>query len=803
MGKKKSKENVLKKYHERNDGIIVEKEVGSLCKSYNQIFGANKNLYRVIPSLIDGLKPVTRRALYTIYKYMDNGYNKVANISGQVLRFHPHGQIAIEDMIASKVPEWLNNAPLFDGKGNFGSHMGDPHGAGRYIEAKLSAYSKKCFFDDFGSCNVDMKMAYTGKDEEPEYLPAKYPNALIDGTLGIGYGMASNIPPFNVKETLDMTIQLIQNPDFDGYLIPDAPSGCVIVDDGQFKEIFNTGIGKYTQMAKFEVDKIKNILVIRSLPMSVTSDKVVKKIVELKMAKDKKGNGKLDEVIDITNLSSEDAGTYIELKLSMSANPDDVIEKLLKMDIGLKEGFPVNITLIDDYQDYTLSIREFLLEWIEYRRDAKRSFFSHKLANAIEDEHINNVLILILNKDNAENTLSMFKNARNKEDVIKPLMKAYGISSLQAKTISDMRMSAFTKDAYHSYLEKRDKLKKQISEYKDILKDSTKIDGIIIDELNEGITLFGEPRRCEVYKAYKKKVVPSTNHILIITKDGYCKKLDRDVDYLGKTGTGSTNVCKAILVNNRDTVMVFDKGGEVSRFSVSEIPNMQPDDVGISLERYFSLKYEIVSVMIDDFTDNEKAYFMMLTKNGYLKRTSALEFQNIRDSKVCISLEDGDELIAVEPTVNNKKDIIIYTNKGNGIRVKIDDIKVYKRTARGLMYMKLDDGEFVAGFDRIKPNRNILFYITAKGKAKITELKYFPEMKRKSESVTLINLDNDDSLIGILSVSLNDTVRVVRLVKGIQDIDISDMHFSTRIAKAEKIISVPRGDSIVSVFVAD
>ena len=806
MGKKKknkNKENVLKKYHERNDGIIIEKEVGNLCRGYNQIFGANKNLYRVIPSLIDGLKPVTRRALYTIYKYMDNGFNKVANISGQTLRFHPHGQTAIEDAIAAKVPEWLNNAPIFDGKGNFGSHMGDSHGAGRYIEAKLSEYSKKCFFEDFGSCSVDMKMSYTGKDEEPEYLPAKYPHALIDGTLGIGYGMASNIPPFNLKEVLDMTIQLIKNPEFDGYLIPDSPSGCVVVDDGQYKEIFNTGLGKYTQMAKFDVDKINNVLVIRSLPQTVMSDKVVKKIVDIKMTKDKKGASKLDEIVDITNYSSEDSGTFIELKLSSTANPDDVIEKLLKMNIGLREGFPVNITLIDDYTDYSLSIRDFLLEWIEYRRDAKRSFYSHKLANAIEADHINSVLIMILNKDNAEKTLTMFKSANSKDDIVEPLMKEYGISSLQAKTIADMKMSAFTKDAYRSYLEKRDKLKTQISEYKDILKDNTKIDEIIIDELNEGIKLFGEPRRCEVFKAYKKKVIPDTTHILIITNDGYCKKLDRDTDYLGKTGTSSNGVVKALIVNNRDTVMVFDKGGEVSRFSVSEIPNMSPEDTGISLERYFSLKYEIISVMVDDFTSKKDAYFLLATKKGYIKRTPASEFKNIRDSKTCISCEDGDELIEVEPTINFKKDIIVFTNKGNGIRLNIESIKPYKRTARGLLYMSLADDEYVVGFDRIKPSKNILFYITAKGKVKITELKYFPEMKRKSENVTLINLDEDDSLLAVKSVSTSDTVRVVRMIKGTQDIKISELPLATRVAKATKLVAIPRGDSIAAVAVIE
>lgn len=774
---------------------IVKRNIADACEEYVKVFGANKNLYRVIPSFIDGLKPVGRRILYAMYQHghkPTSDRSKVSTIVGDTMHFHPHGDRSIQDVVVGMGQSFANNALLIDPKGNFGSLAGDEAAAGRYINARLSKYAWKCFFEDFEDSNVDMKETYTGKEMEPEFLPAKYPHALLNGTLGIGYGLASNIPPYNLKEVFEATIKLIENPEAKIYLIPDSPTCSTILDDGNFEEISNTGMGSYKMRGNIQVDEINNVITIVDVPFQTNLDNIIKKIINMKT--------EFPEMLRLSNESNKENGIRCKISLRNDTNPYDFVERLYKKGTGLERAYPVNIKLIDDYMDYDFSIKSFLLEWIEYRRDIKRSSYNNILVKLMEKKHINEIMLFILNKDNAENTISMIKNSRNRSESIERLMEAYDITSLQAGSIINMGLSAFTKDAYETYKERKHALKEDIKRNEYILDHEECIDDIIKEELLEGIKLFGEKRKSPVINMAKKKAIANTNHVVAISVDGYCKKLDDETESVGKVGKNNDQFV-VMKLNNRDTILVFDKTGRVSKVPVSAIPNVESDDFGIDLRRYFTIDNDIVMMLKepDDMVDDRGMFITFITRNGLVKKTPLGEFKKIKDFKMGITLEIDDELISVTAvTEDTSKDIIIFTNKGNGIRIDINEIKSYGRLAKGLRHINLEDGEYVVGSNKIEPSKKLLLYITEKGKVKLTETRYFPTMKRKDEMLSLISLDSNDSLVGILSVGKNQDVLIRKKYSDIQILNTSDIEISTRASKAKKMIPLPKGDYVVS-----
>lgn len=782
-------------------GKIYKKNLAEACEDYMKIFGANKNLYRIIPSMQDGLKPVQKRFLYALYK--GKGRTQFIKMSkaaaDTTAMFHPHGGASVEDVGAKLASPISNNVCTVEGQGNFGSYKNEKAGASRYIECRLSKYALKCFFEDFESSNVDMKLSYTGDDYEPEVLPARYPHVLFNPQLsGIGYASASNIPPFNVTEVLESTIKLIKNPNSKIFIIPDSPTGADIVDDGQFEEICENGTGSFTLRGSIEVDDIANTLTITSIPLQITIDSIIKKIVELREKK------VFDEIKDIKDYTKNETGVKTIIYLEPSANPIETINKLYSKNIGLKKSYPVGLRMIDDYRDYDYGIKSFLLEWIEYRRDTVRSSYNTMLVKAMEEQNINDIMLFILNKDNAEQTIVMAKNSINKQDFADKLMKKYSIDSQQANTVANMRIYAFSKESYQGYKDKKEELIKEISRLEDILDNDEKIDNIIIEQLKEGIKLFGSPRKSKVVKDDNEEAeIPDTDHIVGISKDGYVKKVPLDLSQIGQIGNTNSQYM-TMSINNRDSILVCDSTGMISRIPVSSIPDMKLKDNGILLDRYFSVKGKVVSALIEptkaDMKKKGKDLFLaFLTKQGFVKKTNLSEFSNINGSRQAIKLPANDELVAVEfVTDDTIKDMVIYTNLGNGIRRDINEFTVMKANARGVRQISVSDEEYCIGFDKINPEKKLIFYITSAGRVKLTEMKYFPTMKRKDDVLSLINLEKNETLVGIKSVSKSDKVVVYKKHSQPEIIDLSSIEVSTRVAKATKVIKTPKGDSVLS-----
>lgn len=782
---------------------IQVRNLAEACEEYNKIFGANKNLYRIIPSMQDGLKPVQRRFLYTLFR--GKGRTQFIKMSkaasDTTASFHPHGYTSVEDVGARMASPIFNNVNSVEGQGNFGSYKNEKQGASRYIECRLSQYGLKCFFEDFESSNVDMKLAYTGDEYEPEVLPARYPHALFNPQLsGIGYAFASNIPPFNVTEVLESTIRLIENPDENIFIIPDSPTGADIVDNGQFKDICETGTGTFTLRGTIEVDDINNILTITSIPLQTTIDAIIKKIVELREKKI------FDEIRDIKDYTKNATGVRTLIFLDPSANPYETIQKLYTKNTGLKKTYPVGLKMIDDYQDYDYGITSFLKDWIEYRRDTVRSSYNTQLVKAMEEQNINDILLFILNADNAEVTIKLAKNSSNKADFAEKLMKKYNIDSQQANSIANMRIYAFSKESYQQYKDKKKELIETITRLEYILEDDSLIDNIIIDQLKEGIKLFGSKRRSKIVTDTEENEVADTDHILAISKDGYIKKVSLDLKTIGQVGRTS-NQYMTIRVNNKETILIFDSCGVVYRIPVCNVSDMNVKDIGVLLARYYKVKGSVVSVLIEPPEAELKKrgndlFLVFLTKMGFVKRTLLSEFSHVNGSATAIklpSIKDSDELVAVEYASDNTiKDMIIYTNLGNGIRRDINEFSIMKSNARGVRQISMGLDECCVGFDKINPNKKYMFYITSAGRVKITDVKYFPTMKRKDDVLSLINLDGKETLVGIHTVNKDDSVIVYLKHGKPETIFIKDIDVSTRVAKAVKMVKTPSGDCVLS-----
>lgn len=792
MKGKKKNNDIINPMRYGND--IIEFDIGEAGEEFAKLFGANKNLYRITPSMIDGLKPVQRRILYTMRTNDAKGkqLRKAQKIAGDTMgRLHPHGDGSIEGAIGSMAQPWNWNCPMIEGKGNFGSIRGDEVAALRYIEAKLSDFAIDCYFSDFEMSNVPKLLAYTGREYEPAYLPSKYPISLVNPQLSsIGYGLASNITCFNFNEVMKATIKLIKDPKAKVFLVPDSPTGCDVVDNGGFEAINSSGKSKFVLRASYDVDYSENVIRITSLPLQTTAEQVIQKVIELQR------KGVIDSVMDINDYTKKST-VDIHIVLKRDANPDKLIETLMKKDTGLKKTYSCEIRLVDDFKSKIYSPKELLLGWIEYRKDCIRSIYNEKIITAMSEHHMNELYIFITGEENGKKAQTIIRKSKNKEEAKQHLIKEFGITTLQADAVAKLSMYDFTEERRKYFKDRQKILKEEVKRCEAILNDDNAVDKIIEDQLKEGMKKWGCPRKSQVVKDGKGEVkVPNTMHILGISKDGFIKKISSDEISIGNVG--KTSNVMATIINNRDNVLVFDSSGMVSRISVSALPDMTFDDIGVEISRYFKVNGEVVSMIREsDVKEHSDSTIVLVTKKGFGKKTSLSEFKKLKTSTISITLDEEDELVSVIPSLDGD-DFIVYTNFGDGIRLSTKDFKSYKKTAKGLSLISLKPNERVVGIDTLYSDRKHLLYITSSGRLKRTDLKYFPVMKRKDDAISLIALERGESLIGVNGVKNGDVLVCYRKKSSPVEIPIKDIKVTTRIAKAEKMVKTPKGDEVIA-----
>jgi len=729
-------------------------------------------------------------------KIFHNGkFIKVATITGDTMKVHPHGDGPIYDSLVKLAQPWNNLLCTIDGKGNFGTITGSPAAASRYIEAKLSYYAWKCFFEEYDENIVDMKPNYSNDFMEPEYLPSRYPNILINGSFGIGYGISCSIPTYNFTEVCELTKKLMDDPYYEDItLIPDSPTGAMIVDEGQFKKISEEGKGSFKMRGEIEIDYENNILTIKSVPFQAKANEIKRNIIQL--FKD----NKLQGLKRINDRSGSRSGVHIEFHLKKEIDPE-AIKYLIYKKTKMEDSYSVRFKFIDDLKYHDCSIRSILLEWIEYRRETKRKIFNQKLTEAKERQHILEILLFILNKDNAEKTLSIIKNAENRKEIISKLMKEYGITSLQAQTIADMRLSAFSKEAVKSYKDEMKEIQEKIEEYEKIIRSNKKIDKIIKEELDEGIKLFGSERKSKIINIDGEQKIRDTNHIVVFTLNGFVKKLSDTVTSVGFINQDDYPI-EIIEARNTSHLLLFDESGKISKLPIHVLQNHELNSEGERLAKFCKINGRITSIIpkpTEEILNNLKVpvYFLMITKDGIIKKTLAQDYANIKNELLGIIIKEGDKLRSVKLLAGDK-DIVIYTSKGFGIRITSGEIKETSRLTKGITAIDMEEGEEVVGMDIINDQHKYLFMLTNKGTGKKSELNSFPIKERKTKPLRLLTLEENEEVLLVKPVKGNEKFNVY-MKNGIEQINIEEVPVLPRLSKGKKLIGVRKGDVIIDI----
>lgn len=775
-------------------------EIGEISQQNDLILGANKNLRRAIPDAHDGLKPVHRRILYTIYRNPEyHKLTKVATIGTSTLTIHPHGDLGLPDVIVGLAQPWNVNVQIIQpGEGNFGTPAGDTHAAARYISATMSKYAMMCYFHDFKSGVAKMEASYDGNIMIPGELPARYPTVLFNGSMGIGFGASSNIPPFNVKEVVNVCIKLMADPNAKFRLIPDSPTGADVIMEkgvlGGFKDktIFDqicnfAGNGYYRQRAKYSIDNADNTITILSLPLQ--SDL---KTITQDISKVKKQENVLQELVDMKDFSGRGASVKLVLYLSPKANPYKFLRKLFTKVPGLEKSYRVNIDTVENYKIRHDSIRTYILGWLDNRRSQVEQILKNELSSTMSDIAINSVKLFILDKNHLEQTVAIFKSSRNKKDLIAKLLDRYAIdakmTSQQAEVISAMTAVDYGQEAYEGYEKRAGELHSRKQELQGILRDPNGVDDYIKAELKECAKLFGGPRRSNVVN--REISVDNTTH------DDYTIILTKDKENIMKvTKSESSDVIKKLIEALPDThvetatsdsdILFVDNQGMYETVKISDIPLSKTESDLFPISRY--TRSDLGKISMIKSLDNDDTSLLFITANGVVKRTLPSSFVK-KSSTPCIGLTDGDHIVRILtiPQDDDIPDVIIYTEQGYGQRISVKDIVSTGASSKGRVGVRLTTGDHIAGAFVVDTSKDFLLYVTRNGYVRLNRLKHFPQRGGKDDLSPIAEIGVRDSLISILTVNSNDVVSLCSADSEIK-INVSDIPVSMMSNPLKKI----------------
>lgn len=806
MSKKKEK-NILPTFQNEN---IIERNIAEFCKEIILLFGANINLARSVPDVHDGLKPSARRVLYTLYILSllpDKPHKKSARIVGEVLgKFHPHGDSSVYDVLVRLGQYWQVYPMLVNKHGNFGSIDGDQPAAMRYTEAKMTQFAYDCYFKDWEDETIDMKSNFDNTELEPEYFDATYPVILFHGSYGLGYGLYTGIPPYNVNEVCDLIIDLIKNPKKKKVsLIPDFPTPMEIVNM-DFETMNEKGEGTITLRGKIDIED--GNLIIKSIPYQTKTSKILDQIEKLVL--DKKITGLIDYEDDSytdKNDPEEKSNIRIILKVKKGASPEKIREDLYKSTL-LKNTFSVNMELVDDYENVHYNLKAIALDFIELAMEKKTRLHIFKYKKLEKKYHMNLAIVKVISKPENDAKISkIFRNSETKEEAYKKIMEKFDITSLQAEVIGGFNSSKYTKQSLEKYRQETEKLKKELDEIMDILDNPDNIAKLVIEDMKTCKKKYGRPRQCEVVDIEPKDYVPDTEHLIVITKRGYMKKMiySKISDHnIGNLEQGD-KVLHTIRINNRDSLLIFDNAGKCFKLNVSEILDTPTNSVGLDISNYINTDNKIISVMQMPTEKESEDTFLFVTQSGIVKKSQVANYTSINNNKaglisvVLKKLKDGsmDKVVDVIYLGRRNKDILIYTLDGKAVRFNTKEIPTTLRTSSGVIGIKMKDDDKVTGTIIIDKDKKYLAMITSTGNAKKYEIADFTKMTRASEGVNLITLDDKEKIVGVKSVNEDEDIDVFYNTR-VETINTKDIFKGTRKARGKKLLKTPRGEHIVS-----
>ena len=704
---------------------------------------------RALPDVRDGLKPVHRRILYTMNRdglRAGSKFRKSATVVGAVMGdFHPHGDSAIYDSMVRLAQPWALRYPMVDGQGNFGSMDGDPAAAYRYTEARLQKIADE-MLADIEKDTVDFRDNYDGSKQEPVVLPAKVPNLLLNGQIGIAVGMATNIPPHNLGELVDATIELIDNKEatIDDLLKhvkgPDFPTGATIYGGAPMKQAYQTGRGSIMVRAIADIEETKkgrHQIVVSEIPYGVNKATLIEKIAEL--VKEKKING-------ISDLRDESArGTVrVVVELKKDAYPKKLLNQLYKM-TALQTSFNFNmLALIDGIQPRVLGLHEMLSEFIKHRQKVVRRRTEFELKKAKERAHILEGLKIAL--DHIDEVIATIRASKTTDIAEKALIEKFKLSEIQAKAILAMQLRRLTGLERAAIENELNELLALIKKLEGILADENEIFKIIKTELLEMKEKYGDERRSKIInhelgKFSDEELIPEEDSIILLTTENYIKRTlvseYRRQNRGGKGKRGMTTkeedvIDQLIPASTHDYLLFFTNRGRIFRLKAYEVPAASLAAKGVAAVNLLALQPEekITSIIKSEKDANEDGYLFMATTHGTVKKTPFKDYANIRtNGLIAIKLDDGDELRWIKKTTGNS-DVIISTSAGQAIRFHETDARPMGRAARGVRGVRLRPNDQVVGMDIVNDDEGNLLVISQNGYGKLTKSSHFPAYKR-------------------------------------------------------------------------
>lgn len=703
---------------------------------------------RALPDVRDGLKPVHRRILHSMNVNGNRSnakFVKSARIIGDVMgKYHPHGDSSIYDAMVRLAQPWSLRYPLVQGQGNFGSMDGDPAAASRYTEARMQRIADE-MLADIEKQTVDFRDNYDGSEQEPTVLPAKLPNLLLNGQIGIAVGMATNIPPHNLGELVDASIELIDNEhatldDLLKYVKgPDFPTGATVYGGAPMKQAYLTGRGSVVMRAVANIEETKkgrHQIVVTEVPYGVNKATLVEKIAEL--YKDKK--------ISISDLRDESARGKVRLVIEVKKDgyPKKVLNQLYKL-TALQSSFNYNmLALIDGIQPKILGLQEMLQEFIKHRQTVVRRRTEFELRKAKERAHILEGYKIAL--DNIDEVIRIIRGSKTSDVAQKGLIEKFKLSVIQAQAILAMQLRRLVGLERQAIEDELNELLKAIKRYEEILADEKEILAIIKTELLEMKEKYGDPRRSqminhELGKFSDEELIPEEESIVLLTTENYIKRTlvteYRRQNRGGKGKRGMTTkeedvIDQLIPANTHDWLLFFTNKGRVFRLKAYEVPAASLAAKGVAAVNLLALQPEekITSIIKHAKDAGDDGYLFMATVKGTVKKTPLKDYANIRtNGLIAIKLDDGDELRWIKRTTG-QDDVIISTSAGQAIRFGEADARPMGRSARGVRGVRLRPNDNVVGMDIVENNEGNLFVISEHGFGKVTKAAQFPSHKR-------------------------------------------------------------------------
>lgn len=709
---------------------------------------------RALPDVRDGLKPVQRRVLYSMIE-LNNGpdkpHRKCARIVGDTMgKYHPHGDSSIYGALVNMAQEWSTHYPLVDGHGNFGSVDGDGAAAMRYTEARLSKIAME-MLADINKDTVNFSPNFDETEKEPDVLPCRFPNLLCNGTTGIAVGMASNIPPHNIKETIDAVVKMINNridenrdTEIEELMSviqgPDFPTGATIIGRRGIEEAYRTGKGKIIVRAVTNIEPMqngKNRIVVTELPYGVNKAKLIEKIAEL--VKDKR----VDGITDLADQSSRE-GMRISIELRRDVNPNVVLNQLMKH-TQLQATFGVIMLALVGGEPRILNIHDMLYYYLQHQEEVVTRRTRYDLSKAQERAHILEGLLIAL--DHIDRVIEIIRGSANVVAAKASLIEEFGLSDAQSQAIVDMRLRALTGLERNRLENEYKELEERIAYLQSILGDEKVLLGVIRDELLTIKAKYGDDRKTAIELAEDEfnaeDLIPNEAAVIAMTKLGYIKRMSPDhfkAQNRGGKGIKGMNIldedyiADLITINNHDYVLFFTNLGRVYQLKGYEIPEASRTARGTAVINLLQLQAgeKVTSILRNE--GHESGYLTMATKLGMIKRTNLSEYGNIRKvGLAAISLREGDELIDVHVT-DGKRDIIMISHLGQCIRFDENDARATGRVSMGVKGMNLADGDSVIGMQVAEENGELLF-VSEMGMGKKTAMSEFKDQNRGGKGI--------------------------------------------------------------------